>query len=406
MNKSEVLELKKRFTKNGCTFTKMSGCYVNAQKEMQLLFHETFLNLEEEEFYKYLEIAKKALSGAMGNNLLEISFPATEEQAGGRQQFLMGLRASKLKNEALLETFFQQVIENYSYVGNYLILLFHDAYDVMTKTTDHASLDESEEVYEYLLCAICPVDLTKPGLGYLQDENRIGARFRDWVVQVPESGFLFPAFSDRSADIHAALVYTKNTAEPHRELAEVVLGCQSKQTATQQKKVFEKIVTSALAEEESGMAMFGEIQESLSLMVEEQLVEDELEKKEIILTKDSVTELLEDAKLPAEISIKIANAYEKAFGEELPVVDHLIDKKVLAENEKRKVEKVLAEKVSELQEKLKLSESSEYDVVLKVKPEKARQIRAELIDGKNCIVIPLEDEERYTVSEVRPAVVS
>ena len=127
MNKSEVLELKKRFTKNGCTFTKMSGCYVNAQKEMQLLFHETFLNLEEEEFYKYLEIAKKALSGAMGNNLLEVSFPAIEEQVGGRQQFLMGLRASKLKNEALLETFFQQVIENYSYVGkrNLLTIQIH-----------------------------------------------------------------------------------------------------------------------------------------------------------------------------------------------------------------------------------------------------------------------------------------
>ena len=33
MAKADILELKKRLTKNGCTFTKMCGCYVNADKE-------------------------------------------------------------------------------------------------------------------------------------------------------------------------------------------------------------------------------------------------------------------------------------------------------------------------------------------------------------------------------------
>ena len=165
MNKKEVLELKTRMKKNSCTFTKMSGCYVNAAKEIQLTLNETFLNLEEDEFYKYLEIAKKALSGTVGNNLLELDFPTEEEAEGGKQKFLLGLRESKLKNEGLLDTFYHLIIENYHYVGNYLILVFHDAYDVITKTTDNSRLDESEEVYEYLLVAICPVTLTKPGLG-------------------------------------------------------------------------------------------------------------------------------------------------------------------------------------------------------------------------------------------------
>lgn len=81
-----------------------------------------------------------------------------------------------------MDAFYDLVIDSYDYVGNYLILVFHDAYDVMTKTSDNNKLDESEEVYEYLLCAICPVNLTKPGLGYREDENRIGPRIRDWVV--------------------------------------------------------------------------------------------------------------------------------------------------------------------------------------------------------------------------------
>ncbi|MDE6607276.1 MAG: DUF4317 domain-containing protein, partial [Lachnospiraceae bacterium] len=182
MTKKDVSELKKRFTKNDCTFTKLCGCYVNANKEIVVTFDETFLNLEDEEFYKYLEIAKKTLSGTLGNNLLELEFPTAEENAGGRQQFLMGLRSSALKNEELLNSFYQLIIDSYDYVGNFLILMFHDAYDVIIKTNDNAKLDESEEVYEYLLCSICPVSLSKPGLGYREDENRIGARIRDWVV--------------------------------------------------------------------------------------------------------------------------------------------------------------------------------------------------------------------------------
>ena len=213
MTKKDVLELKRRFKKNECTFTKLCGCYVNADKEIILNLEETFLNLDEDEFFKYLEIAKKTLSGSVGNNLLELEFPLDEEKTGGKQQFLMGLRESKLKNNELLHSFYQLIIDNYDYTGNYLILIYHDAYDVMTKTSDNAKLDESEEVYEYLICAVCPVTLTKAGLGYLETENRIGPRNRDWIVNAPETGFVFPAFTDRSTDIHSVMYYTKDTKD-------------------------------------------------------------------------------------------------------------------------------------------------------------------------------------------------
>ena len=121
----------------------------------------------------------------------------------------MGLKASALKDEGLLERFYDLVIDSYDYTGNYLILLFHDAYDVITKTEDNLKLDESEEVYEYILCSLCPVTLSKPGLGYLEEENKIGVRLRDWIVAPPENGFLFSAFTDRSSDIHSLLYFTK-----------------------------------------------------------------------------------------------------------------------------------------------------------------------------------------------------
>ena len=150
----DILELKRRFKKENCTITRMCGCYVDSNKNKIVELNETFLNLDEAEFHKYLDIAKKALSGTIGNNLLELKFEKSEEESGGKQQYLLGLRESGLKNPDLLEHLYDMIIENYDYVGNYLILVFHDAYDVMTKTNDDLKLDESEEVFDYLLCEI------------------------------------------------------------------------------------------------------------------------------------------------------------------------------------------------------------------------------------------------------------
>ena len=127
MNKKDIMEIKRRFKKESCTFTRMCGCYVDAEKNKVVKFGQTFLNLEDEEFYKYLEIAKKVLSGTVGNNLLTLDIPLEEESSGGRQQFLMGLRESRLKNDDLMDRLYDLVIDSYDYAGNYLILVFHDA---------------------------------------------------------------------------------------------------------------------------------------------------------------------------------------------------------------------------------------------------------------------------------------
>ena len=80
LRNKDILELKRRFKKEACTITKMCGCYVDANKNKVVELNETFLNLEDEEFYKYLDIAKKALSGTIGNNLLELHFTKEEEE--------------------------------------------------------------------------------------------------------------------------------------------------------------------------------------------------------------------------------------------------------------------------------------------------------------------------------------
>ncbi len=428
MNKKEVLELKRRFKKEAATFTRVCGCYVDGNHNKVCKFGNTFLNLEEDEFYKYLEIANKALSGTIGNNLLELKFPIEEEEVGGRQHILMALRASKLEDENLLDTFYDLVIDTYDHAGNYLIVLFHDAYDVMTRTKDNNNLDESEEVYEYLICAICPVDLSKPGLGFLEDEHRIGPRVRDWVVGAVDTAFLFPAFNDRSTDIHSTLFYAKNTKEPHSEFMANGLGCGIERTATEQKMAFHSIVRNVLgAEDEHTDDVLLDLQQNLSDMIDEYAETHDDDEDAFLLDKEVVTKLLADSDISEEKAAKIEKSVDEAFGEKPPAAENVIDFKALVQNELR-VEKMaledqvgtltvqlnekdeaLAERTSQLIEKQEeidnyIAETKTYDVVLRVKPEKASQIKSQVINGQKCLVIPMGEDEHATINGVNTTV--
>lgn len=443
MRKKDILELKKRFKKDHCTFTKMCGCYVNGEKHIILKFRETFLNLDEDEYFKYLEIAKKVLSGTIGNNILELNFPTNEDLINERQISLMQLKNSQLKDDALLDDFYEYIIDSYDYTGNFLILVFHDAYDIITKTTDNSKIDESEEVYEYVLCAICPVSLSEPGLRYFEEENKIKARIRDWVVDAPTNGFVFPAFIDRSSDVNSIMYYTKNAKDTHPELMENALGCYSKQTATIQKETFQSIIKDSFsANEEKADKIFMEIQENLNTMIDEyNSMYDDTDCDPITLTKKDIQSLLIESGVPEEITAKIEKSYIENFGDDLPLAENLIDAKALKINEQRKKEENLLKQVEILQTRLEqvkqeaavanevhlstevnddnvVSEeasetnleetqdtnlednnvTSHYDVILQVKPEKIPQIKSQMIDGQKCIVIPINEDEQATVN--------
>ena len=413
MNKKDIHELKRRFTKHGCTFTRMCGCYVDGERNKVIHIAETFLNLEEEDFFKYLDIAKKVFSGTVGNNVLNLEFPLEEEKPGGKQQFLMGLRESKLKNEELLDAFYDMIIENYGYAGNYLILIFHDVYDVMKKTKDNLDLDESEEVYEYLLCAICPVTLTKPALGYREDENCIRSRIRDWVVGMPDTGFVFPAFTERSTDIHSLMFYTRDVKKPHAELMEGGLGCGVRLTMAEKKITFENIVKDVIGDgDNKSEILYMDIQDNLNDRVCQYMdrtadEENAADTPPLILTTREVSEVLMESGLTEDQTAAIEKNYEATFGDDLPEAGNLVDAKLVEANARRKDRLELVTQVKNLKEQLEESRSQKVmeepleengEILLNVGEEKKELISVQIIDGKKCLVIPVEEEERILVN--------
>ena len=362
MIKQEINELKRLYTPSNCSITRICGCYVDGEKNKKTEFKEAFLSLPEEEIFKYFELLRKTLSGSLGKNLLNLDFPLASEQEGGTQAALLALRDSKLKDDALIEEFYDRVINTYEYVGNYLILLIHDVYDVPGKTTDGLTMDDaSDTVFEYIMCCICPVNLSKPGLSYDSINNEFHNRIRDWVVEMPETGFLFPSFNDRATDIHSTLFYSKNPEEAHSEFVENILGCTMPLSAGTQKEAFQALIEETLGDEVE-YEVVKNIHENLTEMIEEH--------KEIpeplTLDKHQVKSLFEKSGVKEEKLTDFDKLYDAAAGEDTSLFVNNVAN-------------------------VRTFEVKTPDVVVKVNPERADLVNTLQIDGKRCLVIEIND---------------
>lgn len=372
MIKQEINEIKRLYTPKNCSITRICGCYVDGEKNKKTEFKEAFLSLPEEEIFKYFELLRKTLSGTVGKNMLNLEFPLSSEEEGGTQEFLLRLRDSKLKEEELLDAFYDKVIASYEYVGNYLILVIHDAYDVPGKTTDGLTMeDASDSVFEYILCCICPVNLSKPGLSYDAQANEFHNRVRDWIVEMPETGFLFPSFNDRCADIHSTLYYSKNPEEPHSEFVDGILGAVLPLTAGSQRETFQALIEETLGEE-AEYEVVKNIHENLTEMIEEH--------KEIpeplMLDKHQVKNLFEKSGVEEEKLADFEKLYDAAAGEKTSLL----------------VNNVANTRTFEVKTP---------DVIVKVNPDRADLVNTVLIDGKRCLVIEINDHVEVNGITVR-----
>ena len=372
MNKKEVLEIRKQFTPANCAITRIAGCYVDHEKNKKMESKSAFLSLPEEEAFKYFDIFKKTLSGTMGKNMLNMEFPIDQEMPGGTQEFLMKLKASQLEDDMLLEEFYDKVIATYEYAENYYIILIHAMYDVPGRSSDNLEMfDASDEVYEYLVCSICPVSLSKAGLSYNAESNCIQDRIRDWVVDMPDKGFLFPAFNDRSTDIHGVLYYTKKSEDLQPELIEQLLGARMPMSANTQKETFQMLIEDTLGED-GDYETIRNIHDTLNDMIEEHKEEQE----PLQLDKTDVRKVFEKSGVSSEKMECFDQNYEETAGEKTSL---------------------LATNITET----KKFQIETPDIVIKVNPERADLIETRVIDGRQCLVIAVDDHIEVNGVNVR-----
>lgn len=194
INRDDMLELTRRLTLKRNCFTRIAGAYFDEEGFIDGTFNIHFLELSAKDKATNLAIAKSILFSDTNANLKGFQFEEDDQKVGSTWQMLMALKECELKNDALLDIFYDVIGEKHQSKEQYAVYLFHGTYDVPSKATDGESLWDSEEVYNFIICAICPYH-------------------GDYELDMPEWGFLFPAFSDRSSDIHGIDIYNADAKQ-------------------------------------------------------------------------------------------------------------------------------------------------------------------------------------------------
>lgn len=374
MNKKEISEIKKLFANENSVISTICGCYVDGDKNKKSMMREAFLSLPQDEMHKYMAIFRKCMTGTLGRNILNMEFADAATEVTVSQQKLMDLRDSELKDDAVLETFYDEIIANYNTADNYLILLVYGVYDVPGRTADGIEMeDASDEIYRHILCCICPVKLSKPGLSYNSEQNGFHERIRDWVVDMPAMGFLYPAFNERSADVNSILYYSSKAEELKFDFVETVLGCTLPMTAGGQKETFQAIIQDTLGDE-CEFEVVKEIHEQLTELIEEKKDDEtplELGRKEVV-------NLLAASGVDNRKIEELENNFEEAAGGSM-------------------TQPLLASNVASTRK----FEIKTPDVVVQVKPDRTDLVETRMIDNVPYLLITLSDSVQVNGIDVR-----
>ena len=312
MNEKEIGEIRRRVRRDRSNMTAIYGCYVNDQKEIVSEYRQSTAMMSENEAERYFGLMKRTLSGTIGKNLVDITFRTAQVANSPEHQLLMQLRACALKDDELRMTLYRKIIESLQIDGSYLILIGCDAYDVPFKSKDEdTQSDASNETYTYLLCSICPVKQTKPNLHYVAENKEFHDGGITQVAMAPALGFLFPAFDNRATNIYNALFYTHDCAVGHKGFVDSIFNTQTPKPAAEQKKSFEALLATSLADEcsmEVVQAVHEQVCQCIDLHKESKVSEP------LLISKEHVKTALSDCGISEKHIAKFSVDFDETFG--------------------------------------------------------------------------------------------
>ena len=360
MNEKEIGEIRRRVRRDRSNITAIYGCYVNSQKEIISEFKLGTGTMPENEAEKYFALLKKVLSGSVGKNLIDIPFRTAQVADSPEHKLLMELRNTGLKDDSLRQKLYEKILPNVYFEDNFLILLGCDSYDVPFKSKDDSfQADASDETYTYILCAICPVKQSKTALRYIAESKDFHDGGVSQVACAPETGFLFPAFDNRTTNIYNALFYSRSPKENFENLVKELFNVQPPQPAFQQKKSFEALLGTTIGEECSldvVQSVHDTLRQSIALHKESKVADP------LLISKEQVKSTLQSCGVPDANISKFSVQFDEVFGFET----ELHPKNIIDNNR---------------------FEITTPDVSIKVDPERVDLIETRIIGGVKYILI-------------------
>lgn len=364
MTEKELREIRRRFNPEKTNITAVCGCLINDRHEIVARFRQSTGISETSESERLLAVLKRTLSGALGTNLLDLAFSTAQVENSDEHRLLMALKRSALKDETALEEFYARVAESVEGEGNHVLLVANDTYDVFTRHRDGEKSEVSESVYSYIIACVCPIKDMKPALTFDAFENSFRTLTGGAVLGVPEYGFLFPSFDDRTENIYNTLFYTRDVTGSGRALAERLFNIPFPMPAAEQKEAFDTCLSETVAEA-CEFEVIRSIHSQLSDMVRD--YKEEKHEEPMTVNKRVLSEVLQSG----GVDEAHVEAFEKKFEEEFGTHTELPPQNIMD---------------------LKQFCVKTPDVSIKVNPERTDLISTQVIDGTKYILIRADQE--------------
>mgnify|MGYP004459812413 FL=1 len=363
MNEKEVAEIRRRFNPQKTNISRIQGCYVNEEGKILTEFSQPLVTLLEEETQAVLTLLKKALSGTLDKNLINLEFPNAEIIGGQKHKNLLSLRDSALNDTEALHSLFENIVNSIGLHESYIIIAGFDTYDVFRYTEDGKREDDSEEQFGYFVCAVCPLKLTKPALSFTAYDNAFHSIAASSAISSPELGFMFPAFDDRAANIYGTLFYTKDSSIDRSETVNALFSAELPMPADSQKDNFDTILTRSLGDQ-CDIEMVKGVNSRISDMLTEH--KEQKNPDTLTLSLDDISDILRSCDATNDKIEAFAAKYGEIFGEKTRLsARNIVDPRHFSVNM--------------------------TDVSIRVNPEKSGLLSTGVIDGTRYILVRAEE---------------
>lgn len=365
MNEKEIAEIRRRFRADRGNINHIRGCCVGSEKQILSEFDQSLAFLTEDETEKIMALIKKCFSGYIGRNLVDIEFSTKQVLESEEHKMLTDIRNSELNDTDAVHKLYEKIISTVEMDGNYIILLATDKYDVPSYGVDGEKKDESNEVFKYFVCAVCPIKTSKTLLGFYVSGNPFRAISADTVVTMPELGFMFPTFDDRTANIYKSLYYVKDTEADYSEFLQSVFNSEIMPIpADVQKQTFNAILENTMSEN-CNLHVVKTLHNQINEMIETH--KEQKEEEPLLMDKAKLSEILSSG----GVESSQIEAFEKKFSEDMGDKQQISPRSIIETSSF----------------KLKTP-----DVVIKVNPKRTDLVKTRVIDGEKYILISAEEE--------------
>ncbi len=363
MNKKEVAEIKKNFSDDSGLFVihRVLTAFVNSEKNVLCSEKRDYVSIEADESAVILETLKKTLSGTLGKNLTEYGFPRESYEEGGAQFTLYNALKGELNDDEANQALISRIVDNTEIAENYTVIIGFCSYSVPKKNKNDERLDDSDMDYNFLVTAICYANTGDDGLFYDGVQKGIFKKSNTEMIisKAPQDGFLFPVFSDRSADVNSVMYYTRSPKKPNLSIIEDVLEGTFSYTAEGEKEKFRAVLSQVCADELD----YGVITQ-VNDIIEDIIAQNKNETEPPMIDSGRLKNILADAGVSDERITAVPDVFEKVVGEFALTASNLVENKTVLAAE---------------------------SITVNIGRDATDKVRTSVIQGKKCLIIDLDD---------------